>query len=75
MVRYAQHSITFLSEYTGLPYPWAHMSSVEGGGIIGGGMEFPMMTLMGTYNGGKCSLLRNRTRICTYVGADDRQYQ
>ncbi|MFO7894645.1 MAG: M1 family metallopeptidase [Longimicrobiales bacterium] len=48
--RYAQHSIDFLSRFTGLPYPWAHMSVVEGGGIIGGGMEFPMMTLIGDYN-------------------------
>lgn len=50
MWRYAQHSIDFLSRYSGLPYPWPHMTAVEGGGIIGGGMEFPMMTLMGDYN-------------------------
>ncbi len=48
--RYAQHSIDFLSRFTGLSYPWPHMSVVEGGGIIGGGMEFPMMTLIGNYN-------------------------
>lgn len=48
--RYAQHSITFLSNYTGISYPWPHMTSIEGGGIIGGGMEFPMMTLIGSYN-------------------------
>lgn len=48
--RYAQHSIAFLSRWTGLPYPWPHMTSVEGAGIIGGGMEFPMMTLIGSYN-------------------------
>lgn len=47
---YAQHSITFLSDYTGIPYPWPHMTSVEGAGIIGGGMEFPMITLIGDYN-------------------------
>lgn len=47
---YAQHSITFLADYTGKPYPWPHMTSVEGAGIIGGGMEFPMMTLIGDYN-------------------------
>ena len=47
---YAAHSIRFLSEFTGLSYPWPHMSVVEGGGIIGGGMEFPMMTLIGDYN-------------------------
>lgn len=50
-VKYAQHSVAFLSEYTGLSYPWPHMTSVEAGGIIGGGMEFPMITIMGSYNG------------------------
>lgn len=49
VARYAQHSIDFLSRFTGLPYPWPHMTAVEGGGIIGGGMEFPMMTLIGSY--------------------------
>jgi hypothetical protein len=48
--RYSQHSIAILSEYTGYSYPWPHMTAVEGGGIIGGGMEFPMMTLIGDYN-------------------------
>ena len=47
---YARHSLDFLSRFTDLPYPWPHMSVVEGGGIIGGGMEFPMMTLIGDYN-------------------------
>ncbi len=47
---YAQHSIPFLVDYTGKAYPWPHMTSVEGAGIIGGGMEFPMMTLIGDYN-------------------------
>lgn len=49
--RYAQHAIDFLSRWTGVPYPWPHMTVVEGGGIIGGGMEFPMMTLIGDYAG------------------------
>jgi len=48
--RYAQHAIDFLSRFTGVHYPWPHMTAVEGGGIIGGGMEFPMMTLIGDYN-------------------------
>lgn len=48
--RYGQHSIDFLSRWTGLSYPWPHMTLVEGSGIIGGGMEFPMMTLIGGYN-------------------------
>lgn len=47
--RYAAHSIAFLSRYTGVPYPWPHMTAVEGAGIIGGGMEFPQMTLIGDY--------------------------
>lgn len=49
-VRYSQHAIRFLSDYLAEPYPWPHMTAVEGGGIIGGGMEFPMMTLIGPYN-------------------------
>ena len=48
--RYAQHSIRFLSEHTGFPYPWPHMTAVEGSNIIAGGMEFPMLTLIGDYN-------------------------
>lgn len=47
---YQQSAISFLSEFTGLPYPWPHMTAVEGAGIIGGGMEFPMMTLIGDYS-------------------------
>ncbi len=47
---YSQHSITFLSEYLDHPYPWPHMTSVEGADIIGGGMEYPMITVMGSYN-------------------------
>ncbi len=47
--RYAKHSIEFLSRHTGFSYPWPHMTSVEGDDIIGGGMEFPMMTLIGPY--------------------------
>jgi hypothetical protein len=50
VARYSAHSISFLSEFLQLPYPWPHMTAVEGGEIIGGGMEFPMMTLMGHYN-------------------------
>ncbi|MDX1585839.1 MAG: M1 family metallopeptidase, partial [Balneolaceae bacterium] len=49
--KFAQHSTSFLSEYTGIDYPWPHMTAIEGGGIIGGGMEFPMMTIIGAYRG------------------------
>lgn len=48
--RYAAHAIDFMSRYTGVSYPWPHMMTVEGGGIIGGGMEFPMTSLIGDYN-------------------------
>ena len=41
---FSRHSIEHLSE-TLWPYPYAHMTAVEG--LIGGGMEFPMMTLVG----------------------------
>ncbi len=41
---FAAFSIEHLSELI-MPYPWPHMTAVEG--IIGGGMEFPMMTLIG----------------------------
>jgi hypothetical protein len=50
--RYAQHSITFHSRHTALPYPYSHATAVEGAGIIGGGMEFPMMTIIGGYDQG-----------------------
>jgi hypothetical protein len=47
VARYAQHAIRFHSRHTGVPYPYGHATAVEGTGIIGGGMEFPMMTLIG----------------------------
>lgn len=47
---YQVHSIDFFSRYLAYPYPWPHMTAVEGADIIGGGMEFPMMTVMGSYN-------------------------
>ena len=49
-VRYSQHAIRFQSGYLGIPYPWPHMTAVEAAEIIGGGMEYPMMTLIGDYN-------------------------
>ncbi len=49
-VEYTQKSIAFLSGYTSVPYPWPHMTAVEADGIIGGGMEFPMMTVIGGYD-------------------------
>ncbi len=43
-VEYARHTIEFMSAHV-YPYPWPHMTACEG--IIGGGMEYPMMTLCG----------------------------
>lgn len=81
MVEYEQHSIDFLSRYTGFSYPWPHMTAVEGGGIIGGGMEFPMMTLIGTYNTAGPEALYNVTAhelahmwIPMIAGTNERRY-
>lgn len=41
---FAQFAIEHLSK-TIMPYPYPHMTTVEG--IIGGGMEYPMITLIG----------------------------
>lgn len=46
---YEAHAISFLSEYTGVAYPWPHMTSVEAEDIISGGMEYPMMTIISAY--------------------------
>jgi hypothetical protein len=49
--RYGKQSIEYHSTYTGLAYPWPHMTLVEGDDIIGGGMEFPMLTLIDSFEG------------------------
>ncbi len=41
---YARHTIEYMSEMV-YPYPWPHMTACEG--VIGGGMEYPMMTIVG----------------------------
>ncbi|MFK7738838.1 MAG: M1 family metallopeptidase [Planctomycetota bacterium] len=41
---YARHTIEYMSKHV-YPYPWPHMTACEG--IIGGGMEYPMMTIIG----------------------------
>lgn len=50
-VRFEQQSISHHSQFTGVNYPYPHMTAVEGENIIGGGMEYPMMTLIGAYTG------------------------
>ncbi|CAN5337682.1 M1 family metallopeptidase [soil metagenome] len=81
VARYQRHAIDFLSRFTGFPYPWPHMTAVEGGGIITGGMEFPMMTLMGDYNVRADSALYYVTAhelahmwVPMIVGSDEKRY-
>ncbi|MDH3204975.1 MAG: M1 family metallopeptidase [Gemmatimonadota bacterium] len=78
---YAKQAIEFHSVYTGLPYPWPHMTSVEGEDIIEGGMEFPMMTLMSSYEGTDAQALYSVTAhelghmwIPMIVGTNERRY-
>ncbi len=78
---YGKHAIEHHSRFTGFAYPWPHMTSVEGGDIIGGGMEFPMLTLMGDYNGRGAEALYNVTAhelahmwIPMIVGTNERRH-
>lgn len=80
-VEYQQHSIEFLSRYTGFSYPWPHMTAVEANDIIGGGMEFPMMTVIGNYNRAGANALYSVTLhelahmwIPMIVSTDERRY-
>ena len=57
VTRYQQHALTHIANHLDFAYPWPHMTAVEGGGIIGGGMEFPMMTIMGDYNDNTARML------------------
>lgn len=78
---YGKHSIEFESRFTGFSYPWPHMTSVEGADIIGGGMEFPMLTLIGAYNGADARALYAVTAhelghmwIPMIVGANEKRH-
>ncbi|MBT8489232.1 MAG: M1 family metallopeptidase, partial [Gemmatimonadetes bacterium] len=78
---YGKQSVEHHSEYTGVAYPWPHMTSVEGADIIGGGMEFPMMTVIGPYEGQEPSDLFNVTSheiahmwIPMVVGTNEKRY-
>jgi hypothetical protein len=79
--RYAKQSIEHHSRYTEFPYPWPHMTSVEGADIITGGMEFPMLTIIGPYEGGEPQALFNVTShelahmwIPMIVGTDEKRH-
>jgi hypothetical protein len=78
---YGKHSIESESHFTGFSYPWPHMTSVEGADIIGGGMEFPMLTLIGSYEGGSAEPLYGVTAhelahmwIPMIVGANEKRH-
>ncbi|MCB9889265.1 MAG: M1 family metallopeptidase [Planctomycetes bacterium] len=45
---WARHTIEYMSAKV-YPYQWPHMTVCEG--VIGGGMEFPMMTIIGSSGG------------------------
>ncbi|MSR37202.1 MAG: M1 family peptidase [Gemmatimonadetes bacterium] len=53
MAKYGKDGIEHHSRFTGLAYPWPHMTIVEGEDIVGGGMEFPMLTLISAYSSAK----------------------
>ncbi|MBI4501939.1 MAG: M1 family metallopeptidase [Gemmatimonadetes bacterium] len=79
--RYGRHSIEFLSRFTGYPYPWSHMSVIEGKDIVSGGMEYPMMTLISALNGADDTTVYAVTVhelahmwIPMIVGADETRY-
>ena len=79
--RYGKQSIEFHSRYTGLAYPWPHMTSVEGADIIAGGMEFPMLTLIGPYDDSDPQALFNVTShelahmwVPMIVGSNEKRY-
>ena len=81
VARYEQHAIRFLSEYTGIPYPWPHMTAVEGENVVGGGMEYPMMTFIGGYTAAGDTALYNVTAhelahmwVPMIVSVDERRY-
>jgi len=79
--RYGKQSIEFFSTYTGVPYPWPHMTVVEGADIIGGGMEFPMMTLIDSFADRDAQALFNTTSheiahmwVPMIVGTNEKRY-
>jgi hypothetical protein len=81
VVKYSQQSITHHGAFTGLPYPYPHMTAVEGEDIMGGGMEYPMMTLIGAYTQQGDTALYNVTShelahmwFPMVVGLDERRH-
>jgi hypothetical protein len=60
------------------PYPWPHMTAIEG--LIGGGMEYPMMTLIGSGRSARSlfSVTYHETAHMWFpmiVGPDEKRYR
>jgi hypothetical protein len=79
--RYGKQSIEYHSTYTGFAYPWPHMTLVEGDDIIGGGMEFPMLTLIDSFEGRDGQALFNTASheiahmwVPMIVGTNEKRY-
>ncbi|HEX8243745.1 MAG TPA: M1 family metallopeptidase, partial [Longimicrobium sp.] len=77
-VRYGQQSITHHSHFTGVMYPYPHMTAVEG---LAGGMEYPMMTMIGAFEGSTDTTLYSVTShelghmwFPMIIGVDERRY-
>ncbi|MCB9316991.1 MAG: M1 family metallopeptidase [Lewinellaceae bacterium] len=49
---YVRRSVEFYSNLVG-PYPWPHATAVHSALSAGGGMEYPMITVIGNSGGGK----------------------
>ncbi|MBM4185002.1 MAG: M1 family metallopeptidase [Gemmatimonadetes bacterium] len=78
---YGKQSIEYFSTYTGFSYPWPHMTVVEGTDIIGGGMEFPMLTLLESFGERDAQGLFNTTAheighmwLPMIVGSNEKRY-
>jgi hypothetical protein len=79
MAKYGKHAIEFNSRLTGLTYPWPHMTVVEGEDIVGGGMEYPMLTLISAYSDPKALYTTAAHEIGhmwvpMIVGANEKRY-
>ncbi|MBL9076610.1 MAG: M1 family metallopeptidase [Planctomycetes bacterium] len=69
---YTRHTIEYLSAHVH-PYPWPHMTACEG--IIGGGMEYPMMTIVGgTQPGGTIAHEVVHMWFPMLVGSNEKRY-
>jgi len=62
--KYCQFTIQDMSKLF-MPYPWPHMTVIDGTGIIGGGMEYPMITLVG-FNGHRSKNFQHRLFFVIY---------